>query len=551
MARRRSTTDSVIWGVHHDAFTDPLGKILTDLWQRNVEDDLVVELIEQRVAPLQARDALGELSPFRKPQLHEGEILPGFDRDGDPVCVPLQTFASGTLIAGNTGSGKSNLLFRIVPQIAAAGCHVWVTEMYKKQMRCLWHVFQALGQILIILRPSDWKFNVLQCGSIDPRAYHAMVVDLLVRILNLPGRSASILYQAVYVLYDKFAIWRRDSVEEWPCLFDVYEWIHDQPGLNPAAREALLDRLGSLLAALTPQCAAWRRAYHAEDLSRFSIVFEMAGAQETVKQTLLAPLLFAVLHSEIQQGGFNKDLSLVTFFEDAQRFFHSGNHSGEFLPMDELAGVSRGLGQGLCLNVQSLRGMSDIVPNLATKIMGRLGGHDDYRRLGADMGMTAEQIEYAKHNLRPGRFILQCADSAWRRPCIVKVPLVRLPSSVTEVQLAQSIAPLNAIRTIPATEYKHWQPRHLIATTSSSPGLGDVELRYLRAIVDEPGKPSSTYTRKVRIGGKKAADIRKKLVEDGYLREHKVATQARGRSAIVLEPLDPAVAAISQVEGKT
>lgn len=550
MTRRRSTFDSVVWGVHHDAFTDPLGKILIDLWQRNVQDDLVVELIEKKVAPLQAQDALGELPPFRKPQLHEGEIILGFDRDGDPVFVPLQTFASGTLLAGNTGSGKSNFLFRLASQIAAAGCRIWVAEMYKQQIRSLWHVFQALRQVLIILRPSDWKSNILQCGPIDSRVYLAMVVDLLVRILNLPGRSASILYQAVFVLYDKFGIWRRDSVDEWPCLFDVYEWIYDQPGLNPAARDALLDRLGSLLAALTPQCAAWRRAYHAEDLSQFSIIFEMTGAQETVKQILLEPLLFSLLHLEIQQGGFNKDLSLVAFFEDAQRFFHTGNHSGEFLPRDELAGVWRGMGKGLFLNVQSLRGMSDIAPNLATKIMGRLGGHDDYRRLGADMGMTAEQIEYAKHNLRPGRFILQCADGDWRRPCLIEVPLVRLPSSVTKDQLAQSIAPLDAIATIPAKEYEHWQPRHMITTSIPSSGLSGIELRFLRAIVDDPGKPSSTYTRKVRIGGKKAAEIRKKLVADGYLREHKVATQARGRTAIVLEPLDPTFAAISQVEGR-
>jgi len=41
---------------------------------------------------------------------------------------------------GNTGSGKTNFLKCVLPQVVAAGVPVWVTESHKTELRKLRHL---------------------------------------------------------------------------------------------------------------------------------------------------------------------------------------------------------------------------------------------------------------------------------------------------------------------------------------------------------------------------------------------------------------------------
>jgi hypothetical protein len=79
----------------------------------------------------------------------------------------------------------------------------------------------------------------------------------------------------------------------------------------------------------------------------------------------------------------------------------------------------------------------------------------------------------------------------------------------------------------------------------TTPRLSEVELRFLKIVIQNPGSPSKLYCRLASVSGKRAVEIRKRLVAEGYLREHKVAT-GRGRAAIVLEPLAPAFDAVTE-----
>ena len=77
-----------------------------------------------------------------------------------------------------------------------------------------------------------------------------------------------------------------------------------------------------------------------------------------------------------------------------------------------------------------------------------------------------------------------------------------------------------------------------------SPVLSDNELRFLRAVIAEPGKPVRFYCHQTRINGKRLAVIRARLVELNYLREHEVALSVRGRTSIIIEPLPRAREAV-------
>ncbi len=541
----------IVWGARHDAFDSPLGRSLIRAWSLGACDEPREKMIQNMVRPLQTREAFGELPPFRKPNLRNGELLLGNDLGGDEVYWFLEWLKAGVLLAGNTGSGKSTLLAYLVLQIAAQGCAVWISEMYKTQTRHLMPLFARVGAQLIVLRADNWKVNLLQAGGTNPRVHIAMAVDLLVRVLDLPPRARVILRQACHDLYRRFSIWE-GRTDVWPCLFDLYEWIYAAEGLNAAAREALLDRLGILLTALTPTCAAFRTAWNPVDLARYSIVFEMRGASEFVKQILLEPALFSLMQHEVEHGQVNSNLTLSMWFEDSQRFFDTSHRTagGEITPMDELAGVIRGTGKGLGIVVQTMQGLSKrLVPNLTTKIAGRLGGHDDYSRLGADMAMNRQQIEWAKKHLRPGTFICQFPESDFREPFPFTVPMMRVPSVVTDHDAANSVQLLDSLPTTPAPEYADWTPQHMVSVSSDSssgPRLSETELRFLKAVILNTGQPSSHYAKLARMSGKRAAEIRRKLIAAGFLREHTVSTGQRGRNAIVLEPLEPALAVVGQ-----
>jgi hypothetical protein len=59
--------------------------------------------------------------------------------------------------------------------------------------------------------------------------------------------------------------------------------------------------------------------------------------------------------------------------------------------------------------------------------------------------------------------------------------------------------------------------------------------RLLKQVHENPLQPSSTYAEEAHLGTTTAVAARKSLVAAGLLTEKKLATSARGRTAIVLE----------------
>jgi hypothetical protein len=343
--------------------------------------------------------------------------------------------------------------------------------------------------------------------------------------------------------------------------------VRSTTGLNAAAREAILDRLGALLTALTPKCAAYRLAWNSTDLARYSIGFEMRGTTEIVKQVLLESTLHSIMQHEVERGPVNAPMNLFVAFEDGQRFFDSQQQStGEITPMDELAGVIRGSGKGLGVIVQTMQGLSRrLAPNLATKIMGRMGSHEDYARLGADLAMDPKQLEWGRRKLRPGMFVVQVAEGDWRDPFVISAPLIRTRVVVSDEDAARSIRSLENLTTVPATEFARWEPDHIAQVSSPGRGAGEEGdpatglamrpkeesspkkatacthevskelLDYLTAVAVEPLQNCSERDRELGISASKGHRIRGALVERGLVRLVPISPGGRGKRFQLLD----------------
>jgi hypothetical protein len=539
----------IVWGVTHDAFNTPLAKALIRNWKLGVRDDKQAGMIQAIVHPLKVSEAFGTLLPFRKPHLTPGEIAPGVDTDGDPVGVALQTFNSGQLQAGNTGSSKTNV---VKTQILDAAPHLdglWMSDNYKTELRHLRPLLKLLNKDLVIARHPKSKVNMLQADTEDVLGHCSRTADTLTRVLGLPPRARTILQIVMQRLYKEFGNFDGQTTN-WPTLFDAYERIRNLRGLNAAARDAIFDRLGAFLLALTPEVGAYRLGWRPRDLARHFIDFELSSASEQVKSAVLMYFLYTEMQRRVREGLPNSRMTLWIVFEDGQRFFSErGEESTEITPAEELAGLIRGTGVGLSFTVQSLSRLPrGLLANFANKCMYRLGSHSDYQALGADMGMNSQQIEWAKLHLRPGLSVWSLADG-YRLPFVLVTSKLNVPPVVDDAEADRSMSVLDYLPTVRANEFDHWAPVESVELSgaddaASVPALTVPEHNFLKSVVDNPGKPSSQYAKASGVSGKRALEIRLRLISEGYLREHTVATGQRGRNAQILEPLDKALAAL-------
>ncbi len=554
---RRALLDEIAWGKNHDLLEDPVSGSLVRAWMVGAGDTQIEEMIRDRIRPFRVKDALGELHPFRAARLRDGELILGRDLNNNrEVRYRAQQLPQGVFIVSATGYGKSNFINFLAPQVAATGCRVHIAEMYKKQMRHLRRVFRKMGDDLIVLRVQDRKQNILQSDAGDPREHLVNAVDLIARISDLPSLASTILFQVCHDLYREFYVLegRKDA---WPNLFDVVERIRVLGNrINAASRETLITRLSGLLDVIGPKGGAYRRSWRAQDLGRFNMVHEMLGTTEAAKELFLAPMLYSFMRHRIDAGEVNARLSLMTFWEDGQRFFSSRQAaSGNMTGMDEMAGICRGEGLALAPIFQSTIGISrNLIPNLGTRFVGVVQSGEDFARLGSEMGWTSAQLTWARWRQSRGDFIGQSPDHP--EPFTFHVPRFDVPTSVTDEEAAQSVQALDHLPTVPATEYANWTPHYGVRVAScTEPAaddlagaaemkLSDAELRYIQAVIHNPGVPSSMLPKLARISPKRAQKTRSRLVELGYFREHKVSTGKRGRTAIVLEPLEPALQAV-------
>ncbi len=537
----------ILWGEPRGAFDNPAGQSLLKIYQHGVGNELTNKLVHDLVHPLKIQELFGRLPPFLKPRFRGGEITVK-TLTGEWLKFGVAGLGKHILLPGSTGAGKSSLLINWSLQFAFWQITTWFFEFSKFQFRHLVPLFALLRRQLIVLRKETIKVNPLQAGRCNLRAHQAMITDQLLHVLEVPGeRSRSLLTQALNDLYGKFGNWTGNQ-DQWPVLPDVYQWFYDRSGANPAARQAMLDRL----AALIPDLGRfYRLGWHPIDLGRESLVWELSKFPGKARQLVVGPVLFSLMQYEYEHGAFNLPFHHCIFCDDSQWLFH-GRENGGHSPVLELIETIRGCGRSLGFSLQTGSELPRrFTGNCNARIAGILNTHADWATLGADMGMTPEQIQWAKMNLRPGWFIAQLADSDWRHPFPFRIEEPKLPQVVSDLDAQATVKALSHLPVEPATEYDDWKPHHLVElSATAAPAMSPLtaaELRYVKAVMAQPGQPSRGYAKAAGLSGTEAKAIRERLVRAGFLREHLVVTGKRGRAAQILEPLPAALEAVAHM----
>ncbi len=543
MTRRRDElpdrVEARIYADRHRLLDDAVGRAVARILDAGVGDRFSEDELRKRVAS--HRIARAYAGAYDKPHVRRGQLLLGEDLNGNEVRIPLQWLNAHGLTLGGSGSGKTNKEIFHVLQIANCVNGLWLFDCRKVEYSRFSPLLAAVGVALISLPVRYLKLNPLQAPiGVAPTDWIARVAALLVQVLGLPQRASKLLHVALHQLYDAHGILAGGT--EHPTLFELFEHVRGMGGANAPARQAVLDSLEPVLAALGPDVLSYRRGWPVAELERLQINFVLSGVPDAAQNLILGTLLLSAFTRRIAAGISNASMDLYISVDEGQRLLSNVDASSNALV--DLWPLVRGTGIGLSFSVPTSHGLlAEALSFSATKYLGRVGSAADMDLFARAMGLSREQIEWAIHNLQPGWFITQVSEGDWRYPFVLKVPLVRLPVFIPAAGV--DLGPLAALPIISAPSTS--RPPAL-PMPAASPFTDAREAAFCRAVVDHPLLPSSDYAQLLGVSTKTAVGLRRALVGRGLVVERRLDRPGRGRPALLLEITDAGRAAVTAHE---
>ena len=539
----------ILLGRQLGVFNDPLGRKLLQLYGNGILDPWAIGQINKRVDKQLRKEAFSNL-PFKRPQLNSGELILGADENSrQPIKAFIQYLNAGSLLVANTGSGKTTLVSFYAIQIANYVKGMWLVDLRKKEFRLLMPGFAQKGINLTVVRSRKFKINPLQVPlKVDPYEYASTIADVLVKVLNLPPRASVLLSSTIIKLYKEFNVLNGGT--KYPTLFHLFEAVRNSKTANSQARQAILDNLEAILLAFGTEMLGYYRGWPVHELAKRHIAFELTGQPEAGKDLVINYLVASELISRISQGISNRGMDLWMSIDEGQRLFSQHRESTGYggNSITDLAGLVRGIGTGLFISVLNPDDLSNKIPAItSTKIMGRCGSIGGYQAAGQFMGLNKEQVFWCAHHMVPGMFVGQVGEGSWRYPFLFRVPKMKQLKIVTDYQADESLKSLDDLDVDPV-EFSNWSAIEYInvdGTSKNASQLTDTEYRLLKAIVENPMLPSSSYVKLAKISPNTLRKLRPILIAKGFIREHIEDPSNRGRSTRIWEPLEAGKDAIA------
>lgn len=505
-----------------------------------------------------------------------------------PVAVSLEQRVRHSHIIGASGTGKSTLLLNSIIQDIASGQGVAVIDPHGDLIqRILEHIPQQRFRDVILFDPSDEDFpigfNILSAHSaVEKNLLASDLVSVFRRFATTWGdQMNSVLGNAVLAFLEsdrggtlldlrRFLIepeFRKSFLETVGDRDIAYFWQHHYPLLRGNSHASILTRLDEFL---RPKLI---RSIVAQRVSRFNLASVMDegkillvklahGAIGQSNAYLLGSLIVAKLHQVVLGRQNQEESRRRPFWLYIDEFHEVVTQS-----MASILSGARKYRLGLVLAHHDLTQLksqeavvaSAVLTHPSIRVCFRVND-DDARKLAEGfahfeagdllslgVGEAICRVERADHdfNLKvPPPPVVDPQTARANREQILA--LSRANFATPREELEREIASLESRE----SERAAAKPA-VVVDTKREPSpptdpsiLTEMEIRFLKAVVGNPGKPSSTYAKLARVSGQRAVELRQRLVTGGFLREHSVATGNRGAPAVILEPLDPAHSAL-------
>jgi Holliday junction resolvase-like predicted endonuclease len=395
-----------------------LGKKIDRLWQVYLaESDAggkadVEQTLELLAAKYLGTDYEFDRSPFTPPPKEfasAGDIELGAISYADKHLYPFffksNRLKEHILVAGRSGSGKTNLTFMLIQGIMSRGIKVLALD-WKRGYRDLMSLYPNLRVYTVGRDIAPLRFNpLIPPAGCEPHIWIKLIVDVIANAYLGGEGVISLLVAGLDHLYHEAGVFDRHQTH-WPTIQDLLIWLKTVKLKGRAAMwQASAERIllgmtyGEFGAVLNTQDNC-----HVADLLNHNAVLEMDGLSSSSDKTMFSEALTLYLYRYRLAQGPQDKLTNVIVLEEAHNSIR----------------VVRQYGLGYVFVDQSASLLSKVAfANSYATIAMSQKLRSDVQEISGAMNLTDEQKQ-ALNTLPVGTAVVRLADE-YPEPFVVKI----------------------------------------------------------------------------------------------------------------------------------
>ena len=355
-----------------------------------------------------------------------------------PFLLKSRRLKEHVLIAGRSGSGKTNLTFILVQEMMKAGIKILALD-WKRGYRDLLSRHQEMKVYTIGRDVSPFRFNPLMPPpGCEPHLWIKMIVDVIANAYLGGEGVISLLVAGLDHLYRKAGVFDQQKAP-WPTIQDLLVWLKTtklkgRAALWQASAERILLAMtyGEFGAVLHTQDNS-----HVSELLQHHVVLEMDGLSSASDKVMFSEALTLYLYRYRLAQGPQAQLTNMIILEEAHNLLLKKSSESRESILETSIRMIRQYGMGYVFIDQSASLLSRVAfaNSYATLALSQKLRSDVMTITGA-MNLTDEQKQ-ALNTLEIGTAIVRLADEH-PEAFLVKIPLAPIQEGIVTDQQIQA-----------------------------------------------------------------------------------------------------------------
>jgi energy-coupling factor transporter ATP-binding protein EcfA2 len=460
-----------------------LGKRIDGLWaaylaesDRDGKAD-IEQTLELLAAKHMGQDYQPDRSPFPPPSAEfarQGDVLLGKVSYGGHELYPFSLRSSRLrehlLVAGRSGSGKTNLTFMLMAAIMDQGIKVLALD-WKRGYRDLLALRPGLRVHTIGREVAPFRFNpLIPPEGCEPHVWIKSIVDVIANSYLGGEGVISLLVAGLDHLYEQAGVFDHFP-KRWPTVQDLLAWLktvklRGRAAMWQASAERILLAMtyGEFASVVDTQSNA-----HVAELLDHNVILEMDGLSSSSDRTMFSEALTLYVYRYRLAQGPQERLTNLIVIEEAHNLLLAKQPGSKESILENSIRMIRQYGLGYVFVDQSASLLSKVAfANSYATIAMSQKLRADVQAIAGAMNLTDEQRE-ALSTLPVGTAIVRLADEH-PEPFMVKIarcPIREGSVSDQDIQRRMSayssqsspmdsqVSSLRAVSALPFTDRKN------------------------------------------------------------------------------------------------
>lgn len=387
---------------------------------------IVNKIIEQLDDPFHEK--------YSSPSTTEQSITIGYTLQNQlPVAIPEQELNQHLLISGQTGAGKTTLIYNILQQLSAP---YWIFDL-KQDYR---HLYQHTEEQILIFPQEQLLFNPLKPPPrVSTKNWVSRFSEIFADSQALLNASSNFLGQQLDQLYQQKRKRNNGDVPIMEELVNHLENLDINYSRKPGRyRDTVLNRIREMNRD-TGQMFQTRENHHLKTLLDYNTVFELDGLKTSTQNFLMEILLAWLYEHRKKTGNRGTGLQHVTVLDESKTVFSKYKESqveSGIPEIDKLTAQIREFGEGIITADQEPAKLTDsIKANTKTKIVMASSDLQQIEAMTESMKTNNLQKEFIK-NLRTGQAVIQSQNQPVQA---VKIPSIDIEKNLSQKDVVQEM----------------------------------------------------------------------------------------------------------------